>query len=127
MHTHICVCMCVSSCYKDGEAKLPYICQTQLPSLSELVARIHFAVSLSLKIFRCGPCYFKVFIEFVIVLLLFYVLVFWLKSMWDLSTLIRDRTHTRCCGRRSLNQGTAGEGSAASLVVRWGRGLSDDS
>ena len=32
----------------------------------------------------------KVFIEFVTVLLLFYVLVFWLRGMWDLSSLTRD-------------------------------------
>jgi len=32
---------------------------------------------------------FKVFIEFVTILLLFYVLVFWLPSMWDLSFLTR--------------------------------------
>ena len=46
---------------------------------------------------------FKVFIEFVTILLLFYVLVFWLRGMWDLSCLIRDRTRTPCVGRRSLN------------------------
>ena len=32
---------------------------------------------------------FKVFIEFVTMLLLLYVLVFWLPSMWDLSFLTR--------------------------------------
>ena len=44
----------------------------------------------------------KVFIEFVTVLLLFYVLVFWLRGMWNLSSLTRDRTHTPCIGRQSL-------------------------
>ena len=29
----------------------------------------------------------------------FYVLVFWPRSMWDLSSLIRERTHTLCIGR----------------------------
>ena len=33
---------------------------------------------------------FKVFIEFVTVLLLFYVLVFWLQGMCDLNSLTRD-------------------------------------
>ena len=33
---------------------------------------------------------FKVFIEFVTILLLFYVLVFWPQDMWDLSFLTRD-------------------------------------
>ena len=38
--------------------------------------------------------FFKVFIEFVAVLLLLYVLVFWPGDMWDLSSLPRDQTHT---------------------------------
>ena len=33
---------------------------------------------------------FKVFIEFVAILLLFYVLVFWPQGMWDLSFPTRD-------------------------------------
>ena len=32
----------------------------------------------------------KVFIEFVTILLLFYILVFWSQDMWDLSSLTRD-------------------------------------
>ena len=34
--------------------------------------------------------YFKFFIEFVTILLWFYVLVFWQRGMWDLSSLDRD-------------------------------------
>ena len=45
---------------------------------------------------------FKVFIEFVTILLLFYVLVLWPRGMWDLSSLTRDRTRTPCVGRWSL-------------------------
>ena len=52
---------------------------------------------------------FKVFIEFVTILLLFYVLVFWPQGMWDLSSLTRDRTLTPCIGRQHLNQWTARE------------------
>ena len=53
---------------------------------------------------------FKVFIDFVTILLLFfYVLVFWPQGMWDLSSLTRDRTRTPCFGRRSLNHRTARE------------------
>ena len=33
---------------------------------------------------------FKVFIEFVTILLLFYILVFWPGSMWDLNFLTRN-------------------------------------
>ena len=50
---------------------------------------------------------FKVFIEFVTTLLLFYVLVFWLRGMWDLNFPTRDWTHTPCSGRWSLNQWTS--------------------
>ena len=52
---------------------------------------------------------FKVLIEFVTILLLFYVLVFWLQGMWDLSSLTRDRTRTSCIGRGSLNRWTTRE------------------
>ena len=52
---------------------------------------------------------FKVFIEFDTILLLFYILVFWPRVMWDLSSLTRDRTCTPCIGRRSLNHPTARE------------------
>ena len=37
---------------------------------------------------------FKVFIEFVTVLLLFCVLTFWLQGMWDLNSPPRDQTCT---------------------------------
>ena len=52
---------------------------------------------------------FKVFIEFVTILLLFYVLDFWLQGMWDLSSLARDRTRSPCIGRQSLNHWTTRE------------------
>ena len=50
---------------------------------------------------------FKVFIEFVTILLLFWF--FWPRGMWDLSSLTRDQTHTPCIGSRSLNHWTARE------------------
>ena len=49
------------------------------------------------------------FIELVTMLLLFYVLVFWLQGMWNLSSLTRDRTCIHCIGKRSLNHCTARE------------------
>ena len=52
---------------------------------------------------------FKVFIEFATILLLFYVLVFWFQGMRDVSSSTRDRTHTPCIGRRSLNHSSARE------------------
>ena len=51
-------------------------------------------------------CFLKVFIKCVTVLLLFHVLVFWLWSMWDLSSPTRDGTHTPCTGSQSLNHWT---------------------
>ena len=51
----------------------------------------------------------KVFIEFVTILLLFYVLVFWPQVMWDLSSRTRDQTRTPCIGRWSLNHWTTRE------------------
>ena len=52
---------------------------------------------------------FKVFIESVTILLLFYVLVFWPQGMWDLSFLTRDWTHNPYTGRWSLNHWTTRE------------------
>ena len=53
--------------------------------------------------------FFKVFIEFVIILLLFYVLVFWPRGTWDLSSLNRDSTCIPCIGRWNINHCTARE------------------
>ena len=62
------------------------------------------------KIFFLMWTIFKVFIEFITILLLFfYVLVFWTRGMWDLSSLTRDQTRTPSIGRRSLNRWTARE------------------
>ena len=59
---------------------------------------------------------FKVFIELVTILLLFYVLVFWPRGMWDLTSPTRDRTLTPCIGRLSLNHWTAREVPEAPLL-----------
>ena len=52
---------------------------------------------------------FKVFIEFVTIFLLFYVLVFWLRGMWDLSSLTGNQTCAPCIRRQNLNHWTARE------------------
>ena len=57
--------------------------------------------------FSCGPL--VKFVEFVTILFLFSVLVFWLWGMWDLSLPIRDRILTSYIRRRSLNHWTARE------------------
>ena len=51
----------------------------------------------------------KVLIEFVRILLLFYVLVFWLQGMWDLKCLTRDWTHIPYIRRCSPNHWPARE------------------
>ena len=58
--------------------------------------------------FLCGP-FLKPFFESVTVLLLFYVLVFGPRSMWDLKSTTKDRTHTPCVGRQSPNPWTTRE------------------
>ena len=45
----------------------------------------------------------KVFTEFITILLLFYILVFWPPGMYNLSSLTRDWTHKPCSRRWSLN------------------------
>ena len=52
---------------------------------------------------------FNIFIEFVIMLLLFYLLVFWSRDIWDLSSPTRDQAHTSCIGRQSHNHWTTRE------------------
>ena len=52
---------------------------------------------------------FKVFIEFVTILFLFYLLGFWLWGMCDLSSLTRDWTCAACAGRWSPNHWSARE------------------
>ena len=61
--------------------------------------------------------YFKVFTEFVTILLLFYVLGFWLWGKWDLNSPARGQTCTHCIGRWSLSHWTAREVSHILLLM----------
>ena len=73
----------------------------------------------TLKIFLMWTI-FKVFIEFVTILLLFYVLVFWPRGMWDRSSPTRHRTCTPCIGRQSLNHWTPRDvPSGMKIKQRW--------
>ena len=74
---------------------------------SELAISLPFVIFF--KIFLMWTI-FKVFIEYVTMLLLFYVLIFWPQSMWDFSSPARDQAHTPCIGRQSLNHWTTREG-----------------
>ena len=64
--------------------------------------------------------HFIVLIGFVTIWLLFYILFFVFfflpQGTWDLSPLIRDETHNRYTGIRSLNHWTAGEMSTNEFV-----------
>ena len=60
---------------------------------------------------------FKVFIEFATVLLLFYVLVFWPKGMWDLSSLTKNRACTPALGGEVLATGLPGNSLTRSEAV----------
>ena len=51
---------------------------------------------------------FKVFIEFVTILLLFYILLFWPWGTWDLSSLTRDQTRTSSLEGEVLTTGPPG-------------------
>ena len=59
----------------------------------------------------------KIFIEFVIILLLFYTLDFWPRGMCDLSSPTRGQTHTPCTGRWSCNHWTDRESPSWVLLA----------
>ena len=75
------------------------------PTPIHLLKSMHFLKTLQ-DIFLGGGwnrTIFKVFTEFVIILLLLYILVLWPQSMWDLNSSTRNQTCTPCNERRSLN------------------------
>ena len=61
-----------------------------------------------LRFFWCGP-FLTSLLNLLQYCFFFYVLVFWPRGMWDLSSPTRDQTLTPCIGRRSLNHWTARE------------------
>ena len=66
----------------------------QLHSLTQHIPTIlSFFFFFRFFFFECGT-FFKVLIEFVTILFLFSVLVFWPGGMWDLRSLTRDQTGT---------------------------------
>ena len=82
--------------------RIMYCFFPKIPLYSETI--VHF-----FKGFLFMSTVFKVFIEFVTIFLLFYVLVFWLRGMWDLSSLTRNQTCAPCIRRQNLNHWTARE------------------
>ena len=62
----------------------------------------------------------KIFVEFLTVLLPFYVLVFWPQDMWDLSSSSRDVTHTPALEGEVLTTGTPGRSLSSPLnITLW--------
>ena len=83
----------------------PHFCVFQLPGrpyLHMFSWTFFFFLKIFFFFFGCEP-FFKVFIEFVTILFLFYVLALWSRGLWDLSSLTRDQTCTPCVGRLNLN------------------------
>ena len=64
---------------------------------------------LFLKIFFDVGIFFKVFIECVTTLFLFYVLVFWPQGMWDLCSPTRDQILTLAMEGEDLTTGQPGK------------------
>ena len=60
---------------------------------------------------------FKVFIEFVTTLLLFYILLFWPWGTWDLNSLTRDQTRTSSPEGEVLTTGPPGKSPKLSFNV----------
>ena len=98
----------------------PYVLNTAVTAISIIfscnnIYEVSFptkeeTVSLICVIFRfLMQTIFKVFIEFVTILLLFYVLVSWPQGTWDFSFLIRNKTSVSCLGRQNLNHWTSRE------------------
>ena len=61
---------------------------------------------------------FKVFVEFITILLLFHVLVLWLWGMWDLSSSAREGTHTPCTENEGLTTGALGSPKSCLLEFK---------
>ena len=73
--------------------------------MSHTVILIHFFKTF---FFWCGP-FLRFLLNLFTIFLLFYVLGFWPKGMWDLSSLTRGQTCTLYIGKQSLKHWTPRE------------------
>ena len=84
--------------------------RTQLSDWTELIDKMHKSVSSVLPLVLKDLYFFiflnKVFIEFVAVLLLLHLFVFWPQGMWDPSSPTRDWTCMPCLGKWNLEHWT---------------------
>ena len=83
----------INSLTQGEESFLLWVNSTELGETTCTAVSIKFFF---LRFFWCGP--FKKSIEFITILLLFYVLGFRPWAMWDLSFLTKDWTCTPCIG-----------------------------
>ena len=83
------------------------------------ILRTCFLLQQFLKDFFFDVDHFRVCIEFVTILLLFffYVSVLWPQDMWDHSSVSKDRTCISCIGRWILNHRTTRE---VSTIISYG-------
>ena len=103
VYMYIHMCTCVSICI-ELRVHIEYM---------DITKNKHILAHFFFKEFFLMWTIFKVFIEFVTILL--YVLFFCPWGMWDLSLPTRDQTLTPCTGRWSLNHWTAREVSTFSF------------
>ena len=64
---------------------------------------------------------FKVVIQFITELFLFYIFVFWPRVIWDLSSPTGAEIHTPCVRRQSLNNWTTREVRTVNLKKKKSR------
>ena len=105
-------------CSTTWRQKGLYLCPSGVSvclCLSQAFFKIFFKVFFFF--FGCGP-FSKSFTEFVTILLLFHVLVFWPWAMWDLSSPTRDRNHTPCIGRGPPGKFLDHQGSSLKLYLK---------
>ena len=108
VYMYIHMCTCVSICI-ELRVHIEYM---------DITKNKHILAHFFFKEFFLMWTIFKVFIEFVTILL--YVLFFCPWGMWDLSLPTRDQTLTPCTGRWSLNHWTAREAPRMSLTgLTW--------
>ena len=105
VHVHVCVCVCVQLLSCVQLFVIPWTAAHQAPlsmgfsrqeywsGLPDHLFSKQLFLGIYFKIFLTWTI-FKVFIEFVTILFLFYVLLFWLRYMWDLISWTRDQIHT---------------------------------
>ena len=115
---------CISYLQQRGRSDIGYsimatkfflICISLCTYVHDIIIMLYSSCLFFLKFFLMWTT-FKVFIEFVTILLLFYVLVFWPGGMWGLSSLTKDWTLTPCIGRWSRNHWTTREVPLAVLT-----------